>query len=113
MNTDQLRAFCLAMPGCAEEIKWDDHLCFTIGGKMFCVSGPDGTFTIKLTAEEFDLRTEQQGITPAAYMARNKWVTISQNATLKRVVAEQLITLSYRLVSNGLPRKIKRELNIN
>ena len=29
---------------------------------MFCVSGPDGTFTIKLTAEEFDLRHVGGGV---------------------------------------------------
>lgn len=37
MSVEQVREFCRSLPGVAEDVKWGNDLCFTIGGKMFCV----------------------------------------------------------------------------
>ena len=35
MNVDLLRRFCLSFPGAKENLRWEDELCFKVGGKIF------------------------------------------------------------------------------
>ena len=41
MNIPELQQLCKALPGMTEDIKWENHLCFNVGGKMFLVTSPD------------------------------------------------------------------------
>ena len=41
MNIEQLRKYCLAFPGATEDVKWGSDLCFSVGAKMFAVTGVD------------------------------------------------------------------------
>src|SRR4051795_8819923 len=80
MNIEQLRKYCLALPGATEDIKWGADLCFSVGGKMFCVTGADSLasgLSIKCTPEKFEELIEREGVDPAAYVGRYKWVRIS------------------------------------
>ncbi len=83
MNLDQLRELCLSFPGATEDLKWGADICFSVGGKMFCVTGASGGASFKVTPDEFDEMTEREGIIPAHYMARNKWVTVDAFNKLK------------------------------
>ena len=79
MNIEQLRKFCLAFPGATEDIKWGADLCFCVGKKMFCVTGADSIqsgLSLKCTPEKFEELIEREGIDPAAYVGRYKWVRI-------------------------------------
>ena len=113
MNIEKLRKFCLSMPGTTEDIKWGADLCFCVGEKMFCVTGADsssGGVSIKCTPEKFEELIEREGIDPAAYVGRYKWVHI---ADLDAVTPNELIDLiaqSYRLVFDKLPPKVKKAL---
>ena len=101
------------MPGATEDIKWGADLCFCVGAKMFCVTGADsiaGGMSIKCTPEKFEELIEREGIDPAAYVGRYKWVHI---ADLDAVTPNELIDLiaqSYRLVFDKLPPKVKKAL---
>jgi predicted DNA-binding protein (MmcQ/YjbR family) len=83
VNLDKLRELCLSLPGATEGIKWEDHICFMVAEKMFCITGESGGASIKLTPEDFDELTERDGVIPAPYMAHNKWVNIMDFARLK------------------------------
>jgi predicted DNA-binding protein (MmcQ/YjbR family) len=113
MNIEQLRKYCLSFPGATEDIKWGSDLCFCVGEKMFCVTGVDsasGGMSIKCTPEKFDELIEREGIDPAAYVGRYKWVHI---ADLDAVTADELKALirkSYELVFDKLPPKVKRSI---
>ena len=41
MNIEHLREYCLSFPGATEDVKWGSDLCFSVGAKMFCVTGAD------------------------------------------------------------------------
>jgi predicted DNA-binding protein (MmcQ/YjbR family) len=42
MNIEALRKFCLSLPAVTEDVKWGADLCFSVGGKMFCVTSMEG-----------------------------------------------------------------------
>ena len=112
MNIEQLRKFCLSFPGATEDIKWGADLCFCVGAKMFCVTGADSVsgMSIKCTPEKFDELIERQGIDPAAYVGRYKWVHISDLNAVSPKELRELIAESYRLVFDKLPPKIRKSI---
>jgi predicted DNA-binding protein (MmcQ/YjbR family) len=113
MNIEQLRKFCLSLPGATEDIKWGADLCFSVGGKMFCVTGADsasGGMSFKCTPEKFDELIERAGIEPAAYVGRYKWVHVSDANAVTAAELKDLIRSSYQLVFDKLPPKVKKTI---
>jgi predicted DNA-binding protein (MmcQ/YjbR family) len=113
MNIEQLRKFCLSMPGATADIKWGADLCFCVGEKMFCVTGADssaGGLSLKCTPEKFDELIEREGIDPAAYVGRYKWVRISDYDAVTPAELKDLIKTSYQLVFDKLAPKVKKAI---
>ena len=109
MNIEQLRKFCLSFPGATEDIKWGADLCFSVGGKMFCVVGTDADSRIsfKCTPEVFAELVEREGVIPAPYVARYHWVSLEKTNSLDRKEMQELIANSYKLVFDKLPAKMR------
>ena len=114
MNIEQLRKFCLLLPEVTEDVKWENDLCFLIGGKMFCVTGLHRPFEVsfKVTEEEFSKLTESDGIIPAPYVARYKWVLVEKPERFTKNEWKHYIRQSYELTKSKLPKKILMQLDI-
>ena len=113
MNIETLRNFCLALPGATEDIKWESDLCFSVGGKMFCVTAADeeGGVSFKVREEEFrDMTHDREGIIPAPYMARHKWVYVLDFPWLTDKEWAHYVRQSYELVKEKLPIKVQEGL---
>jgi len=116
MNIDSIREFCLSLPSVTEDVKWDNDLVFSVGSKMFCVAGLEPTTfkcAFKVRDEEFEEISIQDGFMPAPYMARAKWVLLTDPAKLNKQQWQQYITQSYELVKAKLTRKLRCELGID
>lgn len=114
MDFEAIRAFCLSLPATTEEIKWDNDLCFSIGGKMYAVmyTGLPMTCAFKVLDEEFEALSQSPGIIPAPYMARIKWIQVKEAHRLDRAVWEHYLRQSYDLVKAKLTKKLRQELGI-
>jgi predicted DNA-binding protein (MmcQ/YjbR family) len=114
MQIERLREFCLALPATTEDVKWGHDLCFSVGAKMYAVTGIDGPFTasFKVAPEEFNELTVRPGIVPAPYMARNFWVLVEQAEQLSEAEWEKYLRQSYELVKSKLTKKLQKELNL-
>ena len=112
MNIEQLRKYCLSLPHTTEDVKWGNDLCFSIGGKMYCVVGTDtdSRISFKCTPEVFPELVEREGIIPAPYMARFHWVSLEKAHTMDRGEMQSLIANSYKLVFDKLPAKLRLSL---
>ena len=113
MNIEQLRKFCLALPGATEDVKWGNDLCFSVGGKMFTVTAADSSdagVSLKTTPEKFAELTERPGIIPAHYVARYHWITIEDRKAVTTAELKDLIRKSYQMVFDKLPAKTKKAI---
>src|SRR6266496_6853644 len=102
MDLDAIRAFCLSFPGATENLQWGEDLCFKVGSKLFVVVGLRSVpqrVTFKCSPETFAELTEREGITPAAYVGRYKWVTLGHLDVLSGAELRQGISDSYRMVA--------------
>jgi predicted DNA-binding protein (MmcQ/YjbR family) len=113
MNIEQLRKFCLSFPGATEDIKWGSDLCFCVGEKMFVVTSADSMsgLSLKCTPEKFEELIEREGIDPAPYVGRYKWVRIEDLDVVTSAELKELIEKSYQLVFDKLPTKVKKSLS--
>lgn len=112
METKQFQAFCLALPGTTEDLKWGCDLCFCVAKKMYAVldiSESGGGVSFKTTPDLFDQLVQQPGISPAPYLARYAWVRLEKLDVLPPATLEGLVRDSYALVVAKLPAKLRRE----
>lgn len=109
-----VRAICLGMPAVMEDVKWDNDLVFSVGGKMFCIVSLDQPFkcSFKVPDEAYDELSTSHGFLPAPYMARAKWVLVTEPGILHNSEWLSFISKSYDLVKAKLTRKQRQELGI-
>ncbi len=109
MNIEDLQSFCLALPAATVDVKWGADLAFCIAEKMFCVCNLEPPFgvTLKVRDEEFEELSKGEGIMPAQYVARYKWITILETKRFTDSEIKNYIKQSYDLVRAKLPKKVR------
>ena len=114
MDIEVLRTICLSFPAVTEDVKWGNDLCFCVAGKMFCVTNlePPHTFSFKVTDAEFDELSQSEGFIPAPYMARAKWVLVTDSSKLSRRDLKNYLRQSYDLITAKFSRKQRKDLGI-
>ena len=112
MDIDSIRNYCLSLPHATEDIQWGNDLLFRISGKIFAGMSldPPHSFSFKCTPEKFDELIEFEGIIPAPYTARNKWVMLERLDALNDSEIKRLIKNSYEMIFSKLTKKLQAEL---
>jgi predicted DNA-binding protein (MmcQ/YjbR family) len=116
MTLERFRQICLKQPGATEQIQWGADLVFKVGGKMFAVACTDAAYpnakacSFKADDESFAELCERDGVVPAPYLARAKWVALDTWSALPDREIGELVGRSYTLVRAGLTRKAQAAL---
>lgn len=113
-------AACKALPGVTYDVKWGKDECYSVGGKMFAVIGPGGThggpkgaawsIGFKVEDHRFLELTDREGIIPAPYMAKHKWVLVQDPKALSDAELKELVVKSHALIVAKLPKKTQEKL---
>jgi predicted DNA-binding protein (MmcQ/YjbR family) len=102
MNLDSLRALCLSFPRASENVQWEDKLSFKVDGKIFAMLGLESVpmrLVFKCDPETFAELTERQGIVPAPYVGRYRWVMLESMDAVPDAELDRLIRVSYAMVA--------------
>jgi predicted DNA-binding protein (MmcQ/YjbR family) len=67
--------------------------------------------SFKCSEEKFNELIEREGIDPAPYMARNKWVALERFDVIRDKELKALLRTSYDLVFAKLPKKLQASLS--
>lgn len=114
MDIESYRAYCLGKAGVTEEFPFDEQvLAFKVMGKVFALTDVDGFESINLKCDPeraVELRERYEEIIPGYHMNKKHWNTVSMSGSLPDQLVCELIDHSYELVVNGLPRKLKKDL---
>jgi predicted DNA-binding protein (MmcQ/YjbR family) len=111
MNIEWVRELCLSFPQVTEEEVWENDLTFKVAGKMFAhtVLIPAPVWlSFKASPESFAELTERQGIIPAPYLGRAKWVALETKDALNPEELGALLRLSYDMVVAKLPKRTQQ-----
>lgn len=116
ITTEEVREVALALPYVTEEMPFGpDHLVYKVGGKMFLLLSldePHMAMNVKCDPDRaIELRMRYEAVQPGYHMNKTHWNTIRGDKDMdkKSVIAE--IHLSYQLVYDKLPKKLKAELS--
>ena len=110
MTREEIKTFCLSLPGAELSVKWGDDTVFSIGLKMFVAHGSSGdSLSFKCSDDAFQMLTESGVATPAKYLARAKWVSMPMDAISKDEL-EQRLEMAYAIVRAKLTKKLQAEL---
>jgi len=116
MSAAAIRKHVEGLPGATLSIQWGDDHVYKVGGKMFAVMRPpearQQTISFKAGEDSFAILTQVEGIIPAPYLARAKWVHLDRTSRLPLAELKAYLTRSHALVAAGLTRKARAELGI-
>ena len=111
-DVDSIRKFCLSFADATENMQWGEDLCFKVHGKIFAVvdlsKGKLAPISFKCTTEKFQELLEVEGIAPAPYVGRYKWVLLERASILTSEDLEDLIRQSYELVIAKTPARARK-----
>jgi predicted DNA-binding protein (MmcQ/YjbR family) len=114
MDMESVHDYCRSLPHSTENVQWGDDLCFRVADKIFAVMSLDpaspNRLSLKCAPERFEELLELDGIVPAPYMARNKWVALRRLDAVPPAELRALLRASYDLVYAKLPKRVRVEL---
>ena len=116
MTLERFRQLCLQQPGATEQIQWGADAVFKVGGKMFAVACTDPAYpsakacSFKCDDEGFAELCEREGVVPAPYLARAKWVALDRWDALPIARSSPASPPRYAIVRGGLTKKVQAEL---
>ena len=115
MNIEEFREYCLSKKGVEETFPFgEETLVYKVMGKMFALAGLDESeFTANLKcdpARAIELREEHPEIRPGWHMNKKHWNTVEFETGLADRFLCELVDHSYELVVQGLPKKVREEL---
>src|SRR6516225_2345556 len=116
MTPRQIDRFCTTLPGATRIVQWEGVVVFKVGGKMFCLIAPAdhsvGRISFKSAPEHYDALSRAPGFRPAPYLARAKWVSVDDPASLTNVEMKAYLRRAHAVIAAALPKKTRRELRL-
>ncbi len=110
-------SFISSLPAVTIVHQWGGASVGKIGGKIFALytiwnETDEWRIAFKCSDMSFQMLPELQGIYPAKYLARAKWVDVAPSSELSEDDVRAYITEAHRLVAVKLTQKLKSELGL-
>lgn len=112
-----IRDYLASLPAATLSVQWGDDHVFKVGGKMFAVmrapDSPEQIISFKAGDDSFAILTEMEGIIPAPYLQRAKWVRLDRLSRLPAAELRAYLARAHAIVAAGLTRKLRAELGLS
>jgi len=129
MTREEFDAHCGSKPGTSHVIQWGGASVWKVGGKIFAICSnwtradevdsdtdpvPSGFQPISFKCSDlaYELLPEQDGITPAPYLARAKWVQLTRPDAMQDADIRLHLDAAYDIIAAKLTKKLRAELGI-
>ncbi len=115
MYLDELREYCMAKKGVTEGTPFGpDTLVLKVMNKIFAITSIDDYEFVNLKCDpEYaaELRETEPGIKPGWHMNKTHWNSVMADGSVGEKLFKELIDISYNLIVESLPKKVKEEFN--
>ncbi|PKP48825.1 MAG: MmcQ-like protein [Bacteroidetes bacterium HGW-Bacteroidetes-11] len=103
MNIEELRYFCLSLPGVSEHFPFDETtLVFKVNNKMFALTDLEGPLSVNLKCDpelSIELREQYPAVKPGYHMNKKHWNTVEIDGSISDTILKQWIEMSYGLIA--------------
>jgi predicted DNA-binding protein (MmcQ/YjbR family) len=114
-DVEWIRDLCGSLDEVSENLQWGETLCFKLRGKLFAMvdlsQGKLAPVILKSAPEKFPELVETEGIYPAPYVGRYKWIQLANSNVLPAADLEALIRESYDLVAKKVHKRNANKKN--
>lgn len=110
MTPKAVEKAALALPGATVSYPWgDDHPVYKVGGKMFAAmgGGKAPSLSFKVGDVAYEMLIEREGIIPAPYLARAKWVQLITLKAMDDGELKERLAEAHRIIVEKLPKKLR------
>ncbi|UTW58209.1 MmcQ/YjbR family DNA-binding protein [Kordiimonas sp. SCSIO 12603] len=117
MTRDEFDAFCASLKATTNVIQWGDSSVWKVGGKIFAIAGiwGEGAHTkvsFKCSELSYQILCELEGVVPAPYLARAKWVQVQEDGALSDDDIKSYIEEAHEIIAGKLTKKLRTELGL-
>lgn len=119
MTRAEFDAYCATLAAATHVVQWGNASVWKVGGKIFAIcsawakGGREERIAFKCSDLSFLMLTEQQGIVPAPYLARAKWVRVEDPDALSDDDLKTYISTAHQIIAAKLTKKLRRELELD
>ena len=113
MLAQNLQDHCRAMREATQDMKWGEHLVFSLRTKMFAIFGVSEdpvTLSFKCDPETYHHLIHHPHFVPAPYLARMFWVKCTLDGQIPESELKEHLSEAYRAILPKLSKKAQREL---
>ncbi len=117
ITREQFNQHCATLKGTTHVIQWGGADVWKIGGKIFAIAprvgeGEFQTISIKVNDFVYEILTQKDGIVPAPYLARAKWIQIQSPDAMTDEDLIQHVTDAYEIITTKLTKTLRHELGL-
>ncbi len=108
MNIEELREYCLSLPGVTEHFPFDETtLVFKVNGKIFALTDLEGPLSVNLKCDPelaVELRERYPSVKPGYHMNKQHWNTVEVDGKVSDKTITGWIEHSYALIAKTKKR---------
>ncbi|WP_025898657.1 MmcQ/YjbR family DNA-binding protein [Sneathiella glossodoripedis] len=117
MTEQEFDEFCASLKATSNVIQWGNSSVWKVGGKIFAIcsiwgAGNHSKISFKCSDLSYQILIEQDGIIPAPYLARAKWVQLEHPDAMTDEDLKTYIKTAHEIVSKKLTKKMQKELGL-
>lgn len=122
MNRETFDKFCAALPATTHVVQWGNASVWKVGGKIFAICSTWGkaqegvksrdAISFKCSDLSYAVLIEQDGIIPAPYLARAKWVALESDDALNDEEQQAYITKAHEIIVGKLTKALRKQLGL-
>ncbi|MTI00311.1 MmcQ/YjbR family DNA-binding protein [Roseibium sp. RKSG952] len=118
MTPEKFDQFCASLPATTNVVQWGNASVWKVGGKIFAICSRWGTgdhprYGFKCSDLSYDMLIQQDGLIPAPYLARAKWVQMETPGALSDEDLAAYISAAHRIIAAKLTKKLRKELSLD
>ncbi|MCG8490423.1 MAG: MmcQ/YjbR family DNA-binding protein [Sneathiellales bacterium] len=117
MTRDDFDLYCKNLKATTNVIQWGNASVWKVGGKIFAICsnwgpGEQQKISFKCNDLSYSILIEQDGIIPAPYLARAKWVQLENEGAMADEDIRAYIEEAWKIISAKLTKTVKKELGL-
>ena len=117
MQRAEFNQYCAGLPATTNVIQWGGSSVWKVGGKIFAICSHWGPvdrdcISFKCSDLSYQILCELEGIVPAPYLARAKWVQVQKPDVLSDEDIKSYINDAHQIIAAKLTKKLRAELGL-
>lgn len=120
MSREDFDAYCASLPATTNVVQWGDASVWKVGGKIFALYSRwtkkgephQDAVSFKCSDMSYEVLSEQDGLAPAPYLPRAKWIQARTGSVLNDEDLRAYINQAHEVVAAKLTKKHRAELGL-